>query len=221
MENAMKIFENKDFGKVRTVVINETPWFVGKDIAKCLGYSDANKAVAMHVEDDDKKLNDKTSPSFGQRGATLINESGVYALIFGSKLPKAKEFKHWVTSEVLPSIRKNGAYMTPKKVIDIIRDPNAVVELCKQIVDFQKELVEQKKETEAYKAELDYSKEWYSIKRVAKMNDVSWRDISWRALKAASKKCGRGVKKIFDANYGEVNTYHMDAWEIAYPEFEL
>ena len=108
--NELQIFKNEEFGEVRTVTIDNEPWFVGKDVAEALGYSDTNKAVAMHVENEDKKLNDKTSPSFGQRGATLINESGLYALIFGSKLESAKRFKHWVTSEVLPTIRKTGGY---------------------------------------------------------------------------------------------------------------
>ena len=108
--NGLQIFKNEEFGEVRTVTIDNEPWFVGKDVAEALGYSDTNKAVAMHVENEDKKLNDKTSPSFGQRGATLINESGLYALIFGSKLESAKRFKHWVTSEVLPTIRRTGGY---------------------------------------------------------------------------------------------------------------
>lgn len=112
--NELKIFENAEFGQVRTVTINDEPWFVGKDVAEALGYSDTNKAVSMHVEYEDKKLNDKSSSSFGQRGATLINESGLYALIFGSKLESAQRFKHWVTSEVLPSIRKTGAYAIPQ-----------------------------------------------------------------------------------------------------------
>lgn len=120
------VFKNlvhPEFGELRTVEIDGEPWFVGKDVAAALGYADVNKAVAMHVENEDKKLNDKSSPSFGQRGATLINESGLYSLILSSKLPSAKEFKHWVTSEVLPSIRKNGAYirnqenMTPAEIV--------------------------------------------------------------------------------------------------------
>ena len=109
--NELKIFENPAFGKVRVVEQGGEPWFVGKDVAEILGYSDLNKAVAMHVDDDDKKLNDKTSPSFGQRGTTLINESGLYSLILSSKLPDAKKFKHWVTAEVLPAIRKTGGYI--------------------------------------------------------------------------------------------------------------
>jgi len=85
---------------------------VGKDVAGALGYSDVNKAVAMHVGTEDKKLNDKSSLSFGQRGATIINESGLYSLILGSQLPSAKKFKRWVTSEVLPIIRKTGGYVS-------------------------------------------------------------------------------------------------------------
>ena len=90
---------------------HDETWFVGKDVATILGYSDANKAVAMHVDNEDRKPNDKTSSSFGQRGATLINESGLYGLILSSKLPQAREFKHWVTHEVLPRIRRTGGYI--------------------------------------------------------------------------------------------------------------
>lgn len=103
------VFDNTDFGEVRTVVIDGEPWFVGKDVAQCLGYTNPSKALADHVDDDDK-LNNKTLSSLGQRGGWLINESGMYALIFGSKLEKAREFKRWVTSEVLPTLRKTGHY---------------------------------------------------------------------------------------------------------------
>lgn len=109
--NNMQIFKNEQFGEVRVIEQNGEPWFVGKDVAEILGYSDTNKAVAMHVDNEDKKLNDKSSLSFGQRGAHLINESGLYSLILSSKLPQAKQFKRWVTSEVLPSIRKHGGYI--------------------------------------------------------------------------------------------------------------
>lgn len=109
MENKIQIFENTEFGKIRTTEINGEPWFVGKDVAQALGYADTNKAIAMHVDEEDK-LNDKTSLSLGQRGGWLINESGLYSLILSSKLPNAKKFKRWVTSEVLPSIRQTGGY---------------------------------------------------------------------------------------------------------------
>lgn len=212
--NGMQIFNNPEFGKVRAVTIDNEPWFVGKDVADALGYSDTNKAVAMHVDDEDKKLNDKTSSSFGQRGTTLINESGLYGLILSSKLPTAKKFKHWVTSEVLPDIRKHGLYAKQSVIDMMINDPDSCIALLTKYK-------EEKQEKERLQAELDYSKEWYSIKRVAKLNDIPWKSISWRKLKKASANIGIGVKKIFDANYGEVNTYHVKAWEVAYPELEL
>lgn len=108
--NELKIFENEEFGQVRTIVINNEPWFVGKDVTEALGYKNASKALADHVEECDK-LNNESLSSLGQRGGWLINESGLYALIFGSKLESAKRFKHWVTSDVLPTIRKTGGYV--------------------------------------------------------------------------------------------------------------
>lgn len=105
----LKIFKNPDLGQIRVIEYNNEPLFVGKDVATILGYSDTNKAIAMHVDDEDK-LNDKTALSLGQRGGWFINESGLYSLILSSKLPTAKQFKRWVTSEILPSIRKHGMY---------------------------------------------------------------------------------------------------------------
>lgn len=107
--NKLQVFNNQEFGSVRTLTLNDEPWFVGKDVAKILGYVDTNKAIAMHVDEDDK-LNDKTALSLGQRGGWFINESGLYSLVLSSKLPSAKKFKRWVTSEVLPALRKTGQY---------------------------------------------------------------------------------------------------------------
>lgn len=112
--NGLQIFNNEEFGVVRTVTIDNEPWFVGKDVAEALGYSNASKAVSVHVNEEDRIL--RTLEADSQNGnvvktqTALINESGLYALIFGSKLESAKRFKHWVTSEVLPSIRKHGVY---------------------------------------------------------------------------------------------------------------
>ena len=108
--NEMQIFENAQFGRIRAVTIDGEPWMVGKDVAAALGYQNASKALADHVDEEDK-LNNETLSSLGQRGGWLINESGLYSLVLSSKLPTAKQFKRWVTSEVLPSIRKNGGYI--------------------------------------------------------------------------------------------------------------
>ena len=107
----IQIFKNDRFGEVRTMVINGEPWFVGKDVAEVLGYRLARKALYDHVEDDDKKGVPIQNPLGGKQEMTIINESGLYSLILSSKLPQAKEFKRWVTSEVLPQIRKTGGYI--------------------------------------------------------------------------------------------------------------
>lgn len=119
----LQVFNNAEFGSVRSLTVNGEPYFVGKDVAEALGYSDLNKAIAMHVDEEDK-LNDKTSSSLGQRGGWLINESGLYSLILSSKLPSAKRFKRWVTSEVLPAIRKHGVFAMD----DIVNNTDALIE---------------------------------------------------------------------------------------------
>lgn len=107
--NDLKIYENKEFGEIRTVVKDGEPWFVGKDVAEILGYSNPRKAVIDHVDEEDKMDGVTIRDSIGRKQIpVLINESGLYSLILSSKQPNAKKFKKWVTSEVLPSIRKNG-----------------------------------------------------------------------------------------------------------------
>ena len=110
------LFENKEFGEIRTLMMDGQPYFVGKDVAKILGYSNTKDAIAVHVDGEDKRIiqkSENTTLGIPNRGLTIINESGLYSLILSSKLPTAKKFKRWVTSEVLPSIRKTGAINRP------------------------------------------------------------------------------------------------------------
>ena len=107
--NNLQIFKNEEFGEIRTVQLNNETYFVGKDVATVLGYANARDALAKHVAEEDKGVSKCDTPG-GKQDLTVINESGLYTLIFGSKLESAKRFKHWVTSEVLPSIRKTGQY---------------------------------------------------------------------------------------------------------------
>lgn len=146
--NELKIFENPDFGQVRTVLIEDTPYFVGKDVAKILGYKNPNEAIQDHVDVDDKFLRSSKGSEmlklfssvkniqdkFGRQDNWFINESGVYALVFGSKLPTARKFKNWVTSEVLPSIRKTGGYSLniPKNLPEALRAYAAEIEAHEQ-----------------------------------------------------------------------------------------
>ena len=122
--NEIKIFNNPEFGKVRTMEINGEPYFVGKDVAIILGYAKPENAIANHVDTEDKTLTPiQGGCSTGSQNTTIINESGLYSLILSSKLPKAKEFKRWVTSEVLPSIRKHGAYA----VDELLNEPEFAI----------------------------------------------------------------------------------------------
>lgn len=131
IDNEIQIF-NFENNEIRALNVGGQPYFVGKDVADILGYADQNKALAMHVDDEDK-LNDKTASSLGQRGGWLINESGLYSLILSSKMPNAKKFKRWVTSEVLPTIRKHGAYMTEQKIEEALLNPDTLITLAKQL----------------------------------------------------------------------------------------
>lgn len=142
--NNVQIFKNEQFGEVRTINKDGEPYFVGKDVADILGYANPNEAIHDHVDEEDK-LNSKSLSSFtldlGQRGGWLINESGLYSLIMSSKLPQAKQFKRWVTSEVLPSIRKHGGYIKDQETLTdeeliakaLIVAQNKIAEKDKQI----------------------------------------------------------------------------------------
>lgn len=138
--NDLQIFNSEEFGEIRTVTIDGEPWFVGKDVAIALGYQNTSKALADHVEECDK-LNNKLLLSLGQRGGWFINESGLYALIFGSKLESAKRFKHWVTSEVLPAIRRHGAYMTDQTLEKALTSPDFLIQLATQLKNEQEKNV--------------------------------------------------------------------------------
>ncbi|MCI7714058.1 MAG: phage antirepressor [Lactobacillus johnsonii] len=140
--NELQLF-NFENNQVRTLLINDEPWFVGKDVAEILGYSKARNAIATHVDDDDKKGAPIQGDLGGTQEMTVINESGVYALVFGSKLPSAKRFKHWVTSEVLPQIRKTGSYASPQLTGEELM-AKALIEANSVLARQSKQLEEQK-----------------------------------------------------------------------------
>lgn len=161
--NANTNYVTKEFlfndQQVRTVVRDGEPWFVGKDVASILGYRDLNKAIAMHVDEEDK-LNDKTSSSFGlnlgQRGGWFINESGLYGLIMSSKLPTAKDFKRWVTSEVLPTIRKHGAYMDTDIIEKSLADPDFLIQLATTLKEEKQRRMEAEAKIAADEHKVDF-----------------------------------------------------------------
>ncbi|WCT58855.1 phage antirepressor KilAC domain-containing protein [Limosilactobacillus vaginalis] len=137
---------------VRTVTINNDPYFVGKDVATILGYKKPENAIANHVEDEDKTttLIQGTGSNYKSK-SVIINESGLYSLILSSKMPQAKEFKHWVTSEVLPAIRKHGAYMTPQTIEKALLNPDTIINLATQLKKEQEQRKQLQVENEQMK----------------------------------------------------------------------
>ena len=206
--NDLIVFTNEQFGRVRAVEINGESWLVGKDVVQILGYADVTHAVLDHVDEEDR-INSKTQglidPEFGQRGAWLINESGFYSLVFSSKVPDAKRFKHWVTAEVLPSIRKTGSYsLTQKQDSYLIEDPIARAE---RWIEEQKEkqlletkLVEKDKMIEKQAIQLDYKEDVI----IGLVDNISLSD---------KRQILNRVVRYKHANYQE-------RWSLLYREFE-
>ncbi len=161
---SMTVFNNAEFGSVRTIIINGEPWLVGKDVAEILKYQNPSKALADHVDEEDK-LNNESLSSLGQRGGWLINESGLYSLVLGSKLPEAKRFKRWITSEVIPQIRKTGAYRLPQTYSQALRELAKEVE-AREIAEAK--VVEMKPKADFFDAVAD-SKTAVEMNAVAKI----------------------------------------------------
>ena len=188
----VQLFENGDW-KIRTVEINGDPWFVGKDVAESLGYSNPLKAVRDHVDDEDKGMNKTFTPG-GIQDVMVINESGVYALVFSSKLPTAKEFKHWVTSEVLPSIRKHGAYATPQTIDNILQDPDFGIRLLQELKKEREEKIEAQKALAIAEPKAEVYDVLASVNKTLTLSDT-----------AKEIKCGMGshtfVKKLLEDGY--------------------
>ena len=132
--NNLQVFENTEFGKIRALKINGEPWFVGKDVADVLGYSNSRDALSKHVDEEDKNTVAFHDGNKGNPNQTIINESGLYSLILSSKLPGAKKFKRWVTSEILPSIRKTGGYQIPQSPMDALKLMVQVAEENRQMI---------------------------------------------------------------------------------------
>lgn len=133
--NAIEVFNNEEFGSIRTTMINGEPWFVAADVCKALEIK--NSRDAMTRLDDDEKDVALTDTLGGAQTSTVVNESGLYALVLGSRKPEAKAFKRWITHDVIPSIRKHGAYITPQKLYECLQDPRAMANILTALADEQ------------------------------------------------------------------------------------
>lgn len=170
--NELKIFENKEFGAIRTVMIKGEPWLIGRDVAQALGYGNPRQALKTNVDEEDKGVH-LVDTLGGSQEVTIINESGLYSLVLSSKLPNAKKFKHWVTSEVLPSIRKHGAYMTPQTLEQALTNPDFLIQLATKL----KEEREARKALEA-KVEADKPKVLFAEAVTASDTSILIRDYA-------------------------------------------
>lgn len=211
--NELQIFQNEEFGTIRTVTIDNEPWFVGKDVAGILGYANQNEAIQDHVDEDDK-LNSKTLSSqdlgLGQRGGWLINESGLYSLVLGSKLESARRFKRWVTSEVLPAIRKTGGYVNDTETFvdayfaGIPEEMKAIIRVSLDTIKIKDGIIEAQKQTIAEKDRVIEHKEDVICGLV---DDID----------LATKR--QRIKQIIQYHAGS-KAELMQKWNLLYNEFE-
>ena len=223
--NELKIFKNNDFGEIRTVTINGEPHFVGKDIAEILEYQNGSRDINRHVDPEDR-IKTMVFDGNQDKETILINESGLYSLILSSKMPKAKKFKRWVTSEVLPEIRKTGSYTkAPKSFKEALflayKQQEQIEELertkawigNKRKAQAMNTASQKSKEVKKLQVALDLEMSFATVKKVEKMTG---RKYNWRNLKKYCQDAGLGWNKAFDANYGSVNSYPIEAWKNVY-----
>ena len=196
--NDVKIFENPEFGEVRTVVIDDEPWFVGKDVSAALGYENPQKALRDHVDNEDKKMGERNvTPSIKdslgrEQYPVFINESGVYSLVFGSKLESAKKFKRWITHDVIPAIRKTGGYHVPQSPEE---------QMAQGLLAAQKLLVEKDKRIEEMRPKeifadaVSVSKTDILIGDLAKLIKQNGHDIGQKRLFSWLREKGYLIKR--------------------------
>ncbi|HCW36502.1 MAG TPA: phage antirepressor [Staphylococcus sp.] len=217
--NELQVFDF-DSNEVRTVVVNEEPYFVGKDVAEILGYAKARNAIAKHIDDEDKKDAPIQGTLGGTQQMTIINESGLYSLIFSSKLDSAKRFKRWVTSEVLPVIRKHGIYATDSVIEQTMKNPDYIITV---LTEFKKER-ESRLVAEQHVQELKPKATYYDLvlqnKSLLSVSKIA-KDYGMSAMRMNKLLHELGVQykqgdiwllyaKYQDKGYTQTSTYALD-----------
>lgn len=182
--NELQVFKNQEFGQVRTLTLNDEPWFVGKDVAEALGYSNSRNAVPKHVSKEDS-LRTQIEYAGQRREVTVINESGLYALIFGSKLESAQKFKRWVTSEVLPALRKTGQYQ--------VKELSGQELMAKALIEAQSVLAAKDKVIEEMKPKASYYDVILNCKGLLATSVIA-KDYGWSAIRLNEYLHKKGIQ---------------------------
>ena len=212
----LQIFNNEEFGLVRTLVIDGEPWFVGKDVAEALGFTNPRDAISTHVFNEDKGV-ERIDTLGGKQNMTIINESGLYALVFGSRLESAKRFKHWVISEILPSIRKHGIYATDHVIDNILNNPDFGIQLLTKLKEERAARVE----AERRNAILTHVNKTYTMTEIAK--ELNMKSATQLNKILAEKKIQYHVNgtwvmysKYSDLGYEEIKQEVLDSGRVIY-----
>lgn len=216
----LQIFNSPEFGAIRTIEKDGEPWFVGKDVATALGYEKPTDAVRKHTDMEDRGISKMETPS-GTQEMTIINESGLYSLVLSSKLPTAKKFKRWVTNEVIPSIRKHGAYMTPETLEKVLLSPDTLMQLAQNLKDEQEkrkaleQQIESQKPAVLFTGAVETSKTSILIGELAKMLKQNGINIGQNRLFEWMRENGYLIKrKGTDYNMPTQRSMEMGLFEI-------
>ena len=207
--NELQIFSNEEFGEVRSIVIDDEPWFVGKDVAKALGYTDLNHSILDHVDEEDRRK-EMIFDGKQNKETTIINESGMYSLILSSKLPSAKRFKHWVTSEVLPSIRKNGGYINNQENLTSEQILANAVLVAQNVIAEKDKQIERMKPKEIFADAVSASETSILVGELAKLIKQNGVDIGQNRLFQKLRDMGYLTKK----NYPTQKAMDLKLFEI-------
>lgn len=192
--NAIQIFNNKEFGDLRTVMIDGEPWMIGKDVAEALGYTNPRKAIADHVDEEDKGVT-KCDTLGGKQDLIVINESGVYALIFGSKLESAKRFKRWVTADILPSLRKNGGYIMDQESMTREQILEAALQVAEKSIKERDRQIEGMRQKEQFANAIMASRDSILVRDLAKLISQNGVQIGQKKLFAWLRDNGYLIKQ--------------------------
>jgi len=219
-ENEIILFKHEEFGEIRTMNIDGEPWFVGKDIAEILGYAKARNAIAKHIDEEDKKDAPIQGVLGGTQSMTIINESGLYSLILSSKLPSAKKFKRWVTAEVLPSLRKHGAYFTAETLHKTMSDPRELAKLLNTLADEQEKNKQLEEENAFLSVKAKYYDQILNSKNAVPVTQIA-KDYGMSAIAFNRMLHEYGIQypirnswvlyaEYADKNYTQSKTYSID-----------